>query len=105
MALSFVGEAFFVASFVSSIAWLASKDTARRASLDRITCTAIAAGYPVLTAGALVTWLVCTFNLHYRRIRRKTGAVPAWISVIGFACTLFTFFGVNFLLSGLHSCG
>jgi ABC-type transport system involved in cytochrome c biogenesis permease subunit len=25
--------------------------------------------------------------------------------VIGFACTLFTFFGVNFLLSGLHSYG
>jgi ABC-type transport system involved in cytochrome c biogenesis permease subunit len=54
---------------------------------------------------ALVTWLVYTFYLHVRLIRKKTGALPAWISVIGFACTLFTFFGVNFLLSGLHSYG
>ncbi len=130
VALSFVGEAFFVVSFVSSVAWLATRDPARRGNLDRITYTAIAVGYPVFTAGALVfgavwaeqawgawwswdpketwalvTWLVYTFYLHWRLIRKKTGAVPAWISVIGFACTIFTFFGVNFLLSGLHSYG
>jgi ABC-type transport system involved in cytochrome c biogenesis permease subunit len=130
VALSFVGEAFFVASFAASIAFLLSRDEARRADLDRITYTAIAAGYPVFTAGALVfgavwaeqawgawwswdpketwalaTWLVYTFYLHYRLIRKKAGVVPAWISVAGFACTLFTFFGVNFLLSGLHSYG
>lgn len=130
VALSFVGESFFAVSFSASIAWLVSKDSVRRDSLDRITYTSIAVGYPVFTAGALVfgaiwaeqawgawwswdpketwafvTWLVYTFYLHYRLIRKKTGAVPAWISVIGFACTLFTFFGVNFLLSGLHSYG
>lgn len=130
VALSFVGESFFVASFASSVAWLLSRDDARRAELDRITYTAIAAGYPVFTTGALVfgavwaeqawgswwswdpketwafvTWLVYTFYLHYRLIRRKAGAVPAWISVAGFACTLFTFFGVNYLLPGLHSYG
>jgi ABC-type transport system involved in cytochrome c biogenesis permease subunit len=130
VALSFVGESFFVASFVASIAYLLSRDEARRADLDRITYTAIAAGYPVFTAGALVfgavwaeqawgswwswdpketwafvTWLVYTFYLHYRLIRKKSGTVPAWVSVAGFACTLFTFFGVNFLLSGLHSYG
>jgi ABC-type transport system involved in cytochrome c biogenesis permease subunit len=130
VALSFVGEAFFVASFVASVAWLLSRDAARREALDRITYTSIAVGYPVFTAGALVfgaiwaeqawgawwswdpketwalvTWLVYTFYLHFRLIRRKTGAAPALISVIGFACTLFTFFGVNFLLSGLHSYG
>jgi ABC-type transport system involved in cytochrome c biogenesis permease subunit len=130
VALSFVGEAFFVASFAASLAWLFSRSAARREELDRITYTSIAVGYPVFTVGALVfgavwaeqawgawwswdpketwalvTWLVYTFYLHFRLIRRKTGAVPAWISVIGFACTLFTFFGVNFLLSGMHSYG
>jgi ABC-type transport system involved in cytochrome c biogenesis permease subunit len=130
VALSFVGEAFFVVSFVASVVWLVSRDPVRRANLDRVTYTAIAVGYPVFTAGALafgavwaeqawgawwswdpketwalVTWLVYTFYLHWRLIRKKTGAVPAWISVIGFACTVFTFFGVNFLLAGLHSYG
>ena len=27
----------------------------------------------------------------------------AWLSLVGFGCVLFTYFGVNFLLSGLHS--
>ncbi|MGZ6237808.1 MAG: c-type cytochrome biogenesis protein CcsB, partial [Syntrophales bacterium] len=27
----------------------------------------------------------------------------AWLSIIGFGCVLFTYFGVNFLLGGLHS--
>jgi len=31
------------------------------------------------------------------------GKRVAWLSVAGFGCVLFTYFGVNFLLSGLHS--
>jgi ABC-type transport system involved in cytochrome c biogenesis permease subunit len=27
----------------------------------------------------------------------------AWISILGFACVLFTYLGVNYLLPGLHS--
>ncbi len=128
VALSFVGEAFFVAGFVASLAYIFTRDERKRPDFDRITYTAIAVGFPIFTAGALVfgaiwaeqawgvwwswdpketwalvTWLIYTFYLHIRFIKRKTGLLPAWVSVIGFLCTVFTFFGVNFLLSGLHS--
>jgi ABC-type transport system involved in cytochrome c biogenesis permease subunit len=130
VALSFIGEAFFVVSFVASIAFLASKDDAKRSDFDRITYTAISLGYPVFTAGAmifgaiwaeqawgswwswdpketwaLVTWLVYSLYLHLRFIRKRKDTFTAWVAVAGFLCTVFTFFGVNFLLSGLHSYG
>jgi ABC-type transport system involved in cytochrome c biogenesis permease subunit len=52
---------------------------------------------------ALITWLVYTFYLHLRLISKKTGKLISLIAVIGFLCTIFTFFGVNYLLPGLHS--
>jgi cytochrome c-type biogenesis protein CcsB len=52
---------------------------------------------------ALITWLTYTAYLHTRFVRRLRGTPSALLSVVGFAFTLFTFFGVNFLLSGLHS--
>lgn len=128
VAFSFIGEAFFVAAFAASVAFLLSKDKEKAAGFDRVTYTAIAVGYPIFTAGALIfgaiwaqkawgrwwgwdpketwgfiTWLVYTFYLHVRLITKKSGALPAWISVIGFLCTVFTFFGVNYILPGLHS--
>ena len=33
------------------------------------------------------------------------GPWVAWIAVGGFWCVLFTYFGVNYLLSGLHAYG
>lgn len=127
VALSFVGESFFIAAFAASLAWLASRDEGKRREYDRITYTSVAIGYPIFTAGALifgmvwadrawgswwswdpketwalVTWLVYTFYLHVRLTRKRAGAMPAWVSVLGFLCTLFTFFGVNYLLPGLH---
>ncbi len=134
VSLSFIGEALFVASFVASIAFLASKNEKKRLDYDRVAYTSIAAGYPIFTAGALVfgaiwaeqawgswwswdpkeiwalvTWLAYTAYLHLRLVRgRKTApmrkdALPSIVAVLGFLCALFTFFGVNFLLTGLHS--
>ncbi|MBN2049816.1 MAG: cytochrome c biogenesis protein CcsA [Spirochaetales bacterium] len=128
VALSFLGEAFFALAFVSSVLYLVSRKEEKRNEMDRLTYRVIAVGYPVYTIGALVfgavwascawgrfwswdpkeTWalvtvLVYTVYLHARLIFRKKGKALAWISVIGFAFTLFTFFGVNFLLAGLHS--
>jgi ABC-type transport system involved in cytochrome c biogenesis permease subunit len=130
VAFSFIGEAFFVASFVAALAFLATKDVEKRGAFDRIVYTAIAVGYPIFTTGALVfgaiwaerawgrwwswdpketwalvTWLVYTFYLHVRFIRKRKDALPSLVAVLGFLCTIFTFFGVNFLLSGLHSYG
>jgi cytochrome c-type biogenesis protein CcsB len=52
---------------------------------------------------SLITWLVYAALLHSRTMQGWRGRRVAWLSVIGFGCVLFTYFGVNFLLSGLHS--
>jgi cytochrome c-type biogenesis protein CcsB len=52
---------------------------------------------------SLITWLVYAAMLHARTMQGWRGNRVAWLSVIGFGCVLFTYFGVNFLLSGLHS--
>jgi ABC-type transport system involved in cytochrome c biogenesis permease subunit len=126
--LSFIGESFFVVAFVCAIYYLASRNEERRKSLDRLTYTTIAVGYPIFTAGALIfgavwaqtawgtywswdpketwaliTWLVYTAYLHTRFVKRFRGKVSAVLAIVGFAFTMFTFFGVNYLLAGLHS--
>jgi len=50
-----------------------------------------------------ITWLIYAVFLHCRFVRGWRGRRAAWISIIGFASVLFTYFGVNFLLAGLHS--
>jgi cytochrome c-type biogenesis protein CcsB len=95
--------------------------------LDHLNYRAIATGFPFLSLGiitgaiwadvawgtywswdpketwSLITWLIYAAFLHARLSRGWRGKRAAVLSVIGFAATLFTYFGVNFLLSGLHS--
>ena len=52
---------------------------------------------------SLITWLIYAVFLHCRFMRGWRGTRAAWISVLGFASVMFTYFGVNFFLSGLHS--
>jgi cytochrome c-type biogenesis protein CcsB len=97
-------------------------------TLDTLTYRAIAVGFPIFTLGALIfgaiwakyawgnywswdpketwaliNWIIYALFLHARIVRGWKGKATAWISVIGFLATLFTLFGVNYLLSGLHS--
>jgi ABC-type transport system involved in cytochrome c biogenesis, permease component len=52
---------------------------------------------------ALITWIVYAVYLHLHRQSGWKGK-PAKIMVIaGFVIVLFTFFGVNYFMSGLHS--
>ncbi len=51
---------------------------------------------------SLITWLVYAAFLHSRLIRGWRGKRIAILSIIGFSCVLFTYFGVNYL-AGLHS--
>ncbi len=53
---------------------------------------------------SLITWLIYAAFLHFRLMRGWHGQRMAYISIIGFAAVLFTYFGVN-LLPGLHSYG
>jgi ABC-type transport system involved in cytochrome c biogenesis permease subunit len=52
---------------------------------------------------ALVTWLFYAGAIHLRRMKGWRGRRFAWLMVAGFAVVMFTYFGVNYLLTGLHS--
>ncbi len=95
--------------------------------LDRITYRTIAIAFPLLTlmiaAGAYwanrtwgsywswdpketwaaITWLVYAGYLHMRVTRGWRGRRAAYFAILGFAVVMFTFFGVTYLLPGLHA--
>jgi cytochrome c-type biogenesis protein CcsB len=54
---------------------------------------------------SIITWFVYAFTLHARFTRGWNGSRIAWLSVLGFVSVFFTYFGVNYLLAGLHSYG
>ena len=52
---------------------------------------------------ALITWIVYAVYLHnYLRMKWRGGRM-AWFAIIAFVAVMFTFMGVNKLMSGLHS--
>lgn len=95
--------------------------------LDEINYKSIVIGFPMLTLGivtgaawanyawgsywswdpketwSLITWFVYAAFLHARLTRDWRGRKAAILSVVGFSAVLFTYFGVNYLISGLHS--
>jgi cytochrome c-type biogenesis protein CcsB len=95
--------------------------------LDRITYKTICLAFPLLTlmiaAGAYwanqtwgsywswdpketwaaITWLVYALYLHMRITRGWRGRRAAYFAIAGFAVVMFTFFGVTYLLPGLHA--
>jgi len=54
---------------------------------------------------SLITWFVYAVALHARFTKGWGGKRIAWLAVLGFISVIFTYYGVNFLLSGLHSYG
>ena len=96
-------------------------------NLDRITYKTIAIAFPLLTlmiaAGAYwanrtwgsywswdpketwaaITWLVYAGYLHMRITRGWRGRRAAYFAILGFGVVMFTFFGVTYLLPGLHA--
>jgi cytochrome c-type biogenesis protein CcsB len=96
-------------------------------NLDRITYKTICIAFPLLTlmiaAGAYwanrawgsywnwdpketwaaITWLVYAGYLHMRITRGWRGRRAAYFAILGFAVVMFTFFGVTYLLPGLHA--
>ncbi|MEK6777932.1 MAG: cytochrome c biogenesis protein CcsA [bacterium] len=52
---------------------------------------------------SLITWIVYALYLHARITIGWHGRRTAYISILGFVVVLFTFLGVNIVLSGLHS--
>ncbi len=54
---------------------------------------------------SLITWFIYAISLHARYTRGWGGSRIAWLAIFGFVSVIFTYYGVNFLLSGLHSYG
>ncbi|KJR46544.1 Cytochrome c-type biogenesis protein CcsA/ResC [Desulfosporosinus sp. I2] len=52
---------------------------------------------------SLITWIIYAGYLHARLMYGWKGKRAAWLAIFGFAAVLFTFFGVNYFLAGLHS--
>ncbi len=96
-------------------------------ALDRITYKTVGIAFPLLTlmiaAGAYwanrawgsywswdpketwaaITWVVYAGYLHARITHGWRGRRAAYLAIAGFAVVMFTFFGVTYLLSGLHA--
>jgi cytochrome c-type biogenesis protein CcsB len=95
--------------------------------LDRVTYKIIGIAFPLLTlmiasgaywanqtwgsywswdpkeTWAAITWLVYAGYLHMRITRGWKGRRAAWFAILGFGVVIFTFFGVTYLLPGLHA--
>jgi len=127
-----VGEALFSVAFAAGVLTLwkswrgASWESLKR--FDEIGYRAVAIGFPLFTLGGivfgaiwaqqawgrywgwdpketwmLISWLIFAFYLHARVRWSWKDQRASWLIVLGYAATLFTWFGVNYLLSGLHS--
>jgi cytochrome c-type biogenesis protein CcsB len=106
-----------------SMNWLPDRNT-----LDEVGYRSVMIGFPMLAAtiilgavwadiawgrywswdpketAALVTWLVYGAYLHARVIRGWRGERSAYLLLLGFAATGFTYYG-NYFFGGLHSYG
>ena len=54
---------------------------------------------------SLITWFIYALTLHARYTRGWDGVRLSVMALVGFLSVIFTYYGVNFLLSGLHSYG
>ena len=131
VAVAIVAYGTFSISFAAAILHLIQGENGRRSLpsrelLDEISYKAVVIGFPFLTltialgavwadlawgtywswdpkeTASLVTWLIYGSYLHARVIRGWRGKRAAWLLVLGFGATLFTYFG-NLFFGGLHS--
>lgn len=128
VSVTLLGEAFFAVAFVASILYLAAGAPDKKERFDALAYRAVAVGFPLFTLGGLVfgmiwayrawgsywtwdpkevwsliTWLVFALYLHTRVVMGWKGKRSAIIAIVGFLAALFTYFGVNYLMAGLHS--
>ncbi len=124
----FLAYAAFAVSFICGLlhvvhgGWMPPREM-----LDELNYRSVMVGFPMLSAGiltgavwahyawgsywswdpketwSLITWIIYAIFLHARFVRGWKGTKIAVLSIVGFASVIFTYFGVNFILSGLHS--
>jgi ABC-type transport system involved in cytochrome c biogenesis permease subunit len=131
VAVAIVAYGSFSIAFAGSLLYLVQPEGGRWGLpkpqvLDEIGYRAVVVGFPFLTltiilgavwaetawgsywswdpkeTASLVTWLIYGAYLHARVMRGWRGSRAAWLLVLGFGATLFTYFG-NLFFGGLHS--
>jgi cytochrome c-type biogenesis protein CcsB len=131
VAVAIVAYGTFTVAFGAAVLFLVQPAEGRRGLpkpqvLDEISYRAVIVGYPFLTlviilgavwaeqawgrywgwdpkeTASLVTWLIYGAYLHARVVRGWHGSRAAWLLMLGFGATLFTYFG-NLFFGGLHS--
>jgi cytochrome c-type biogenesis protein CcsB len=127
-AIAFITSIMYLAADAKEKKGKVPKSGLTAEKLDSISYRTIAIGFPLFTLGGLVfgmvwaykawgtywswdpkevwsliTWFVFALYLHTRIVMGWRGRRSAAIAVIGFLAALFTYFGVNYLLAGLHS--
>ncbi len=122
-AVAFGAAGLYLFQRHDTIRWLP-----RAAVLDEIGYKAVLVGFPMMAlviilgaiwaeiawgqywswdpkeTASLVTWLIYGGYLHARVVRGWRGTRSAGLLILGFAATLFTYFG-NYFLGGLHGYG
>lgn len=123
----FIGYAAFGISMALSIVYLLNERSRIANILEELNYQMVVIGFLMLSLGiitgsvwahyawgsywswdpketwSLITWLIYAALIHSRMVRGWRGKRIAFLSIIGFSCVIFTYLGVNFLLSGLHS--
>jgi len=127
----FIAYACFAVSFLAALFSIFNWKSVMppEEKLEELNYRSVMVGFPMLSAGiltgavwahyawgtywswdpketwSLITWIFYALFLHARFARGWKGRRIALLSIIGFASVIFTYFGVNFILSGLHSYG
>jgi ABC-type transport system involved in cytochrome c biogenesis permease subunit len=125
----FISYAAFSISFICGILYMVQWKgiSPPRETLEEINYRTVMVGFPMLSAGiltgavwahyawgsywswdpketwSLITWIIYAIFLHARLVRGWKGKRIALLAIVGFLSVVFTYFGVNFILSGLHS--
>jgi cytochrome c-type biogenesis protein CcsB len=60
-------------------------------------------GWDPKETASLVTWIIYLLYLHTRLTQGWTGRRSNLVAIVGFLSVVFTYLGVNLLLSGLHA--
>ena len=131
VAVAIVAYGSFAIGFAAALMYIIQPEGGRwglpkPSVLDEIGYRAVVVGFPFLTltiilgavwadtawgtywswdpkeTASLVTWLIYGAYLHARVMRGWRGSRAAWLLVLGFGATLFTYFG-NLFFGGLHS--
>lgn len=121
-----IAYCFFTIAFVTALIYFVNRKS-RSSDILSITHRSVCIGFIFLTLGiilgsiwgkfawghwwnwdpkevwALITWFIYAYYFHNYLFSPGSKKPLCWIAIAGFFSCLFTYLGVNFLLSGLHS--